>query len=284
LLARKRKRKNQFKKDRLNRRAVCFRYICSGLTLVGVAVFMLLLSSAFIFGYDFVTQHRYFRIEAVQVDGILRLSDKAVIRRAGIKVGSNIFSVNLTAARKRLLAHPLIAEARVRRILPAHIEVVVKEHQPLAILDLGRKFTINAQGVIYKEADQSDFELLPEIVGLEFTDIQVPGQPSSAAFEAVMEVLRLGQEVSCIVPNSAIRKIYVDHHMGLTLQMTQSIRILKLGFDNYKVKYERLVHLLDYLKAKPGFSDLEAIDLNNLKRVVVCPSAGNSPANGHKEV
>lgn len=280
----KSRKKNRYKKNRINRREKAFRYIHSGLIVCGTLAAVMMLSFLFIFGYAFLTQHPYFGIERIYVGGMDRLSGNAVIQQTGIKEGDNIFSVNLGTVRKRLLAHPLIADARIRRIIPSQIELVVREHQPLAILDLGRKFTINAQGMIYKEADPLNPEKLPVITGLGFTDIHVPGQSASAAFKAVMEVLRLGQNMASIVPNQVIRSIRVDHDMGLTLHMGHSIKTIKLGYDNYKTKYERLKNILRYLKIKPEFSDLDLVDLKNLNRIIVHPSGNKPPADSQKEV
>jgi len=284
LLGHKRKKKNRYKKDKLNQKAKCYRCIRSGLTCISAMAFVLFLSALFILGYDFLTQHPYFRIQHICVDGALRLPKQVVIQQAGIAEGNNILFINLRTAQKRLLAHPLIAEARVRRVLPSQIELVVREHHPLAILDLGRKFTINTEGIIYREADLSNSENLPVISGLEFADIHIPGQPDSTAFKAVMEVLRLGQSLESILPNHVIQKIHVDRDMGLTLSMDHSIKTIKLGYDNYQIKYKQLENVLYHLKIKPGFSDLDLIDLNNLNRIVVHPSVDKPPADGYKEV
>jgi len=284
LLGHKYRKKNQYAKGKLNRRVKCRRFVCSGLSFMGAVVFMLLLSAVFIFGYDVLTQHPYFRLQHIHVDGTYRLSNQEVIQQTGIHAGDNILSVNLKTVQKKLIAHPLIAEARIQRVLPSRIELIIKEHIPLAILDLGRKFTINTQGMIYEEADPSNPESLPIICGLEFADIRMPGQPDSPAFKAVMEVLKLGQSLKSIIPNRVVQEIRVDRDMGLTLSMGHFIKVIKLGYDNYPIKYKQLEHILYYLKTKPEFSCLDEINLNNVNRIVVQPSVDKPPADFDKEV
>ena len=250
----------------------------------GVVAALLLVSFVFIFSYDFLTQCDYFKAEKLVVTGTSRLSEKQVLEQAQIKKGINIISVNLSMARKRLLAHSWITEAEVSRDLPSGINIGIKEHKPLAVLDLGRKFLINTSGEIFKEMAASDPDQLPIISGLEFSDINTRDKPRSMPFNAVMNVLELGQKSNSVLPCKLIKKIRVDREMGLTIYAFDRIKAIKIGYNDYPNKYDRLKNILVHLKERRGFSYLESIDLNNLNRIVVHPTKMESPAGGHKEV
>jgi len=265
------------------RRAIARRAV-QGLKLSGAIGSVMLLSSTLILGYDFLTQLDFLKIEAIEVEGGRRLSTDSVIHQAQVTRGANILSVNLSTTRKRLLAHPSIAEVRVKRRFPSGILLSIREHEPLAILDLGRKFIINTHGSIFREVDPSLLDQLPVINGLEFTDISAPGQPFSASFTAVMEVLRLGSESGSVVPNRAIESIRVDRETGLTVYTRDQVKAIRLGYSDFHSKFDRLRNVLYHLRAKPGFADLDFIDLNNLDRIVVNPSRVEPPADTRKEV
>jgi cell division protein FtsQ len=243
-----------------------------------------LLSFIFIFSYDFLTQCDYFRAEKLVVTGTDCLSEKQVLEQAQIKKGINIISVNLSMTRKRLLAHSWINEADVSRDLPNGINIRIKEHRPLAILDLGRKFLINTSGEIFKEMTASDPDQLPIISGLEFSDINTRDKPRSIPFASVMNVLELGQKCKSVLPCKLIKKVRVDREMGLTIYAFDRIKEIKIGYSDYANKYESLKNILVHLKEMQGFSYLESIDLNNLNRIVVHPTTMELPARGHKEV
>jgi cell division protein FtsQ len=245
---------------------------------------LLLVSFVFIFSYDFLTQCDYFKAEKLVVTGMERLSEKQVLEQAQIKKGINIISLNLSMTRKRLLAHSWITEADVSRDLPTGISIRIKEHQPLAILDLGRKFLINTSGEIFKEMEASDPDQLPMISGLEFSDINTRDKPRSMPFNAVMNVLELGQKCKSVLPYKLIKKVQVDREMGLTIYAFDRIKEIRIGYHDYANKYDRLKNILVHLKKRRGFSHLESIDLNNLNRIVVHPATMESPAQGHKEV
>jgi cell division protein FtsQ len=281
---RKKVRKNYYKNSAAIKRNKLLKRLVFGMKLATVGGALLFVSLFFVFSYDLLTQCNYFKAKALKVTGIHRLTQEKVLQQAMITNGVNIFSVNLIKVRKRLLAQPWIEDAQVSRDLPSGIDIRIKEQDPLAILDLGRKFIINTQGEIFKEMDASDHCHLPVISGLEFSDINIKGEPRSAPFEAVMKVLALGQKSGSILPCKTIKRIDVDREMGLTIYAFDHIKEIKIGYNDYPNKYAMLKDVLFYLEKDGGFSHLESIDLNNLNRIVVNPAKIESAEKGRKEV
>ena len=284
MLGRKRLRKNYYKNSDARKRNKMLKRFVFGLKLMVVGTALVFVSLLFVFSYDFLTQCDYFKAKELMVNGAHRLTQNQVLQQANITTGVNIFSVNLSKVRKRLLAHSWIEDAEVRRELPSGINIRIKEQKPLAVLDLGRKFIINTHGEIFKEMDEADHYNLPMISGLEFSDINVKGESRSIPFDAVMNILGLGQKPESVLPYSLIKKIYVDREMGLTIYAFDHIREIKIGYNNYPDKYAMLKDVLYYLEKNGGFSRLESIDLNNLNRVVVNPAKIESVAKDHKEI
>jgi len=265
-------------------RAKIIRRLTFCLKAVAVIAALHLVSFLFILCHDFLTQCDYFRTESLVVTGADRLSEEQVIKQAELNKGINILSVNLSIARKRLLAHSWIAEAEVSRELPSSINIRIKEQKPLAVIDLGRKFMINANGEVFKEMDASDPVNLPIISGLEFADINVRGKPRSIPYNAVMDILELGQKPESVIPIKLLKRIHVDREIGLTVYAFDRIKAIKIGYDDYTGKYAKLKNVLLFLKKRDGYSHLESIDLNNLNRIVINPIKIESPAEDHKEV
>ena len=275
-------RKNFFKNSVAKRQAKIFHHFKTGLKIATAITALLLISFVAIFGYDFLTQCGYFNAQDLSVTGTERLSTAHVLKHAQINKGVNILSLNLSTARKRLLAHSWIAEAEISRELPSNIHIRIKEHKPLAVMDLGRKFLINTKGEIFKEVSAQDPDNLPIISGLEFSDINVKGESRSLPFEAVMDILHLGQKSNSVIPNSLIQNIKVDREIGLTIYApyfeSGLINSIKIGYHEYASKYAGLKYVISYLKNRPKFLRIESIDLNNLNRIVVNPATINSTA------
>ncbi len=283
MLENKRLRRNSYKKKiglslksiiskrMISGAAFSFKIIAGVSAVLGMSVFFVLI-------HDSLTQCDYYRIKNITVTGTYRLQDEQVTRQAGLEMGTNILSINLPLMRKRLLANPSIAEAEIIRYLPDSIFIRIKEHIPLAVLDFGHRFIINKNDEIFKEMDDSDPQDLPLVTGLRISDINVSGGAGNFYYDAVMDILKLGQKAGSPVSLGAIEKIHVDKEMGLTIYTgdceTSGLHEIKLGYNDYPKKYKSLKKVYLYLKKARGLSDFCSIDINNLNRIVLTP-AGN---------
>jgi len=287
LLGNKRKkriRKNYLKNSRAKRRARMLTTL--GTVLKGLSLFagIALMSFAFIFGHDLLTQTSFFNASSIQVSGCERLSHRQVIEHAGVYTGKNIFSINLATTRKRLLAHPWIREAEICREVPSGLSIRIKEYEPLAVIDLKRRYLIDVTGKIFKECEDSDPAGLPVITGLNLSDLNVDNSPFSRPFSAIMSVLKLGQKRGSTIPIEKIHSIDVDRDIGLTLHVKDRATRIHLGYNDYKSKYLILKEVLVYFNSNSADSNFRSIDLNNPNRIVVNMDTEASPAMGHKEV
>ena len=251
---------------------------------------VMVVTGIFILVHDLLTQCDYFGARQLTIEGMRRLTKKQVAQQAGIHTGVNILSANLTLVRKRLRAHPWIAEAEVSREIPSGLAIVIEEHTALAMVDFGQKYLINTHGEIFKEWDPSDPKNLPVVSGLNLSDLTMYGRPEpsqpisdkerSVPFKAVMRILQLGEKNGSILPNRVVRQIHVDRQIGLTVHAFDRGTPINLGYSNYARKYRMLSNLFSYLKHHRSISDFDRIDLNNLQRVVVNPIRIESQTKG----
>jgi cell division protein FtsQ len=230
-----------------------------------------LLTIMLLWGYDYATTADYFSAEDIEITGTRRLSPKDLLKEAGIESGINLLSVNLSLVQKRLFHNPWVSEAEVRRILPSGIQISIKEYEPLAILDLGRKFILSTDGNVFKEWSPSDPQWLPLITGLDFSEIGFDGEHSGMSFQAVMEILAMGSVPKSFIPNHSIRRIHADHEMGISLYLSEGVKEIRLGYGNYGEKYEKLKDIFTYLKEKQGDIAAYSIDVNDIGKIIINP-------------
>jgi cell division protein FtsQ len=260
----------------------------SSLKLIGSVVFLAVLSMGCVSLYSSLLEWDSLAAGEITVNGIKRLSISEVLYQAGIHKGINILSVNTEIARRRLLAHPWIAQADVTRTFPGwtgnptafHIEIT--EHIPLAVFEFEHKYLVNGRGEIFKRWAPSD-PVLPLIKGLKLSDLNILEKNNDISFKSVMDVLQFGSQPENIIPNRLIRQINVDREMGLHLLVKPDdalfqIHEIRLGYYNYEEKYAQLQRLLAYLKETQSDMRIRSIDLNDLDRVVVAPASTESPA------
>ncbi|GAB6904826.1 hypothetical protein JCM12296A_06600 [Desulfosarcina cetonica] len=238
---------------------------------------LLTTSAAFIFAYDYFTQSRQFEARHIAVDGQKRLSAERVLEIAGITPGCNILDLNLSVARKRLIADPWIADATVRRDIPSGLQVSIQEEDPLALLEMKDTsgFLVNRQGRVFKRADALDTGAWPRVQGLDRADLPVGELPDSRAFLGVKKLLLLTREKGSALPFAHIRQIRMDSQIGATVYMGETQRAIKLGFGHYREKLAALGELMTGMQADSRLADCQTIDLFNINRIVITLAPGD---------
>jgi len=263
-------RKNRFKKDRAGNagspRQAFWLWIkaafgCAGFVLMGLV---------FIFAYDALTQCDYFKAEAVEVSGARHLSKEAILETAEIEERVNIVAVNLSLTQRRLEAAPWIKSAAIRREFPSRINISVKEHEPLAVLDVGRFFLIDTNGGIFKEAAPSEMTGLPLISGLDYAEWKNPEDPGKKLYTAIMALLRVIEKQDRVFSSQAVHEISVDQEMGLTLRINHPMTI-HLGYGDYAFKLQRIKRILGRIRGSDRIPAVRILDANNPNRIVATP-------------
>ncbi len=242
------------------------------------------MSLVFIFIHDVLTQCDYFKSEILTVEGGQRLTPDQILKIANIEKGVNLVSLNLKTIRKRLRAHPWIAEADIRRTFPRRIAIHIREQEPMAVLDFGKQFLVNKDGVIFKEAQASEMTGMPILSGIDYSDWKTLETPGSRVFVSVLEILHMSRLSETILPNTKIKNIHVDREIGLTLEIDGPVRTIQLGYGGYRKKYSRLKKILSYIEDNEDIPFLEKIDLRNSNHIVARPGNEQLSDKDEKEV
>jgi cell division protein FtsQ len=282
-LARKQKLKTRVKKNKRKKPS----NILSGLYVVlkvAAGLFLLIVvSNLFVLAYDLFVQSTYFESKAVVIKGAYRLSKKDIMEQAQVKMGANILSVNLTLAKNWLQAHPWIASASVRREFPDTIIIEIKEHRPIAVVDMEQRYLMNINGELFKRWSPEDSVVLPVINGLTGTDIAFSRMYPNIITDGVLDVLRLGSDFESVIPNRIVKRILVDRELGITLCVSENMKTIKLGHPDYQVKYENLKRTLFFIDTSDYIQDFYTIDLSEVEKIVIDPVLNEYMSGDHKE-
>ncbi len=262
-------RKNRFKSNRRRQPGNWKRRLFACLALTALMLGLLGMSVLCVASYAAVIQAKYFQTQSVKVSGQQRLTEAQVLRQADIHLGDNLLALNLRVVRERLLDNPWIMTAQVAREIPDTLVIRIEEHVPLARVDLGRKFFIDTEGRIFKEAAAGDPDDLPEVQGLGFGDIRLGAEAPAPALVAVVEALRICQNAEGLAACGDIEQVQLDKELGVSLILRPDHQRIKLGFDGYPLKFERLAQLRDLMANNESWRNFQTLDLNNPDRVVV---------------
>lgn len=116
--------------------------------------------------FDSVTTGMGLKVRQVHVTGASPEAAAAVRAAVGVHADQPIVSLDLAAVRERVQSVGWVKEARVVRLLPDTLIVDVKEHDRLAVWQVGGKaHVIDAQGIVIPGADAGRYPRLPLVVG-----------------------------------------------------------------------------------------------------------------------
>ncbi|MGD9016794.1 MAG: FtsQ-type POTRA domain-containing protein [Desulfobacterales bacterium] len=257
------------------------RWASAGLKGAGVVSALVAVNIGCLLAYNGLTSWEMFTARAVDVTGNQRLSKAAVRAQAGIGLGDNILAVNLTRSRRRLLAHPWVEEAEIAREIPERIRIRIKEHESVAVIDLGRRFIMDLGGVLFSEFPGEIAPDIPLVFGLDYTDLSIGSTPSSPAFQSVLEVLAQTSRKDAPLTNRQIETIRVDRDTGLTLSLRETrgslpFREVFIGYGDYESKLAQLAALPSRLRRLGQPAACRWVDLADRHRTIVRPAAAES--------
>jgi cell division protein FtsQ len=225
-------------------------------------------------------QHPYFVITHVAIHGVgPALTPEDVTAWLGLAETSTLWEATPGAVRERLLAHPFIAAAAVKRIFPGRLEIVVRERRPQAIAVLGDLFYVDRGGVTFGPLRPEDPRNLPVITGL---DADAPDGTRRWMLRRALRLLRrcepdlepLGtlaaavtrsgdQRLRCVGPLS---EVHVDADDGIVVFPAAPRVPLVLGWGSWHTKLARAERAL---RGWQGTTDqLARLDLRFRNQVV----------------
>jgi cell division protein FtsQ len=108
------------------------------------------------------------RLEKVNVEGNHFLTEEEVVKAAALPTGENMFRLDLEKAGNNIKTLSWVERVFIERRLPRSVLVSVKERQPVALLDNGLLFGLDAQGRVLPPSNELVRVDLPLVSGVSF--------------------------------------------------------------------------------------------------------------------
>lgn len=216
--------------------------------------------------------------EAVEVVNA-RYASSAVLRElfAG-DAGRSVFWVPLEERRRAVEQIPWVGAARVQRILPHRVRVVVEERTPVAFLRQGNELLlVDATGVLLERPEGASFTF-PVVTGL------APGmtlEERRTRLQLYLEFLRAldAGDQSYGVDVSEVDLADPDNVRATVTESGQAV-LLHFGRDRYREKYEAY-RQHRALWQKSG-ETVHAVDLRYRGQLVLNPDTPPQPGAGRR--
>jgi cell division septal protein FtsQ len=210
------------------------------------------------------------RVDRIVVRGNERISrDEVLAALSGLR-GDNILLADLEQWRARLVASPWVRDAALRRSLPATVEVVVWERQPIGIGRInGDMFLVDERGIVIDRygPQYADFDL-PIIDGLAAARGNNAAMTDDARAELAARVIADLKARPAVA--ARLSQVDVSNAHDAAVILSGDPAVIQLGEDQF------LQRLQAYLDLAPALHErVESIDHVDLRfddRIYVRPA------------
>jgi cell division protein FtsQ len=209
------------------------------------------------------------QVSRISTRGNERLSSGEVLALVEGLRGENILTVDLSEWQARLLASPWVQEVHLRRILPARIDIQVRERRPIGIARLsGSLYLVDGNGIVIDEYGPNYADLdLPVIDGL----AAVPGDRAGLLDESRAQLAASLIAALETRPDLAERVSQIDvsdSHDAVVILDGDTV-MLRLGDENFVERIQEYIDLAPTLRER--VAEIDYVDLRFDERLYVRP-------------
>ncbi|HWQ77730.1 MAG TPA: FtsQ-type POTRA domain-containing protein, partial [Anaerovoracaceae bacterium] len=133
-------------------------------------------------------------IQKITVQNNKYYTSEQLISLAGAKTGENLFKASLSEMKENLLADPYVKNVKLKKKLPAEVQIIVEERPEYAAVPYGNSYIIiDGEGMVLRKTDTEP--TLPLLLGMTIQNME-PGTPLKVEENAALtDTLKLLSEV-----------------------------------------------------------------------------------------
>jgi len=179
-------------------------------------------------GYHWVTTSPRFAVTHIVLQGNHHVSGDQIRAAVPVHVGDNLFATNLGAIDRALRANPWIADTEIHRMLPHTIVIDVREHEAVAVADLGGLYLVDSEGHAFKRAELEDGDGagLPVVSGLDRAGYVSDPSATAAQIRGALATLDTWRADEA---RPAIAEVHLDPRGAIALVTAGSGTSIELG-------------------------------------------------------
>jgi hypothetical protein len=233
-------------------------------------------------GFMLLAESDIFRVAEIKVRGNRMVNEHQVLDRAGLSRGASLLDVDTERVAANVRSLPWVADATVRRGWPSTVTVDVREHKPLALINLpaGGKtelYYVDMDGAVFapvRGVSDLDFPVLTgSLLGEDLDGMRIRGDSLTGK---AMQFLQLAAQGNHILPLQAVSEIQVNGGKGLVVYLVDHPFPIYLGSEKVRERYYLLVRLLAQLYDGEKVGDIKEIRMNYAEGKIMVASSGKS--------
>lgn len=213
-------------------------------------------------GNKLVYQNQKFAVTRIDVEGDGVLTRDRVLQFAGVRVGQNLYALDLDQIQRNLEMIPFVKQVRVRRALPNRLIIQVDERTVVARLRVPTKelsdamFVIDRTGMVMKPLKLTDGTLLqpqtprsvPMLTGVALADVRVGRLAESRQIYRALELLdQLAQTRAGMALDVEQIDLSSAHELVVT---TRQHAVVRFDMEDFPKQLRRLGVILSWAQQR----------------------------------
>jgi cell division protein FtsQ len=258
---------NRKKRERTPRKPIQFRRILrkSARVCIGFIIVTLgwTLCSEF---YGIVASATPFKVERIEMSRLQHMNRAEIVALSGVKLGDSLLKLDLPHIAEQLEKNPWVETLKVRRRFPATLTIEITERQPVAVVNMGYLYYLDAKGDIFKPVTEGDRLDFPIITGISQEDLERDPTGTRTMVQTALGIVGLLKKGTAFRLED-ISEIHLDKGYGYPLFTAQGGIPIKLGNNEFPEKLARFSRIYRDLTAQ--IATLDYVDLNYSDKIIV---------------
>ena len=216
-------------------------------------------------GLKYLMSYQIFNVRAILVEGSEFINPEELKSKAGIKLGTNIFSIDVDKIEENLKKSFTAEEFTVYRTLPNEVIIRINERIPVAIIGADKVVGVDAQGVPLDHIGADMVESLPVVTGIN----NVSDLSDSTVRNKLVEGLKLLEGIKNYSPSTykRISEINVANVSTLGISLVDNGLEVIIGDKDWTRKFPILEKVINQVTSIQD--SVRALDIRFGEVVVV---------------
>jgi cell division protein FtsQ len=132
------------------------------------------------------THSRHFALRQIRCGHTTRISCEALVERAEVALGTNLFSIDVGRVGRKLAQDPWVRHSRARLELPSTLALDAVEHDLRCAVALRGLYLVDSEGAVFKRAAPEELAGLAVVTGIDREEFLVnPDEAKNVLRQAV---------------------------------------------------------------------------------------------------
>ncbi len=187
---------------------------------------VILIGGVTVGGRHYFSHSPHFALRALHFSGMQNATDEKLSTRAQLRLGGNLFAIDLRQLERRLGDEPWVKNARAHVELPSTIAVEIEERRAACLVALGSLYLADEDGFLFKRASSSETSGLVVVTGLSRSLYESDETATRAEVKSALKALRM---FSVVTSRPIVGEVNLDRTLGVTLFTAEHGVGIRLG-------------------------------------------------------